>query len=67
MQRRISIVKRLIEKYGYCSVCAEDLLEYVTELLQGRSMLKTPKNAEVEWQWELSPTKATLVPPSEES
>ena len=67
MQRRISIVKRLMEKYGYCAVCAEDLLEYVTELLQGGSMLKTPKNAEVEWQWELYPRNATLVPPSENS
>jgi serine protein kinase len=67
MQRRISIVKRLMEKYGYCTVCAEDLLEYVTELLQGGSMLKTPKNAEVEWQWELYPRNATLVPPSENS
>ena len=66
-QRRISIVKRLIDKYGYCAVCAEDLLEYVTELLHNKTMLKTPKNQNVEWQWELYPTDATLVPPSGES
>ena len=66
-QRRISIVKRLIDKYGYCAVCAEDLLEYVTELLHNKTMLKTPKNQDVEWQWELYPTDATLVPPSGES
>ncbi len=66
-QRRISIVKRLIEKYDYCSPCAEDLLEYVTRLLQNKTMLKTPKNLDLDWQWELHPTEATLVPPSEES
>ena len=66
-QRRISIVKRLIEKYEYCSVCAEDLLEYVTLLLHNKTMLKTPKNQEVEWQWGLYPTNATLVSSSEES
>ena len=66
-QRRISIVNRLIEKYGYCADCAEDLLEYVTELLQNSTMLKTPKNQDIEWQWELYPREATLVSPSEES
>ena len=66
-QRRISIVKRLIEKYDYCACCAEDLLEYVTQLLRNKTMLKTPKNEGVEWQWELYPADATLVPPSEES
>ncbi len=66
-QRRISIVKRLIDKYGYCAVCAEDLLQYVTELLQKKTMFRTPKNEGVEWQWDLYPTSATLVPPSEES
>ncbi len=65
-QRRISIVKRLIDKYGYCAVCAEDLLEYVTELLQKKTMFRTPKNEGVEWQWDLYPTSATLVAPSEE-
>ena len=66
-QRRISIVKRLIEKYGYCAVCAEDLLEYVTQLLQNKSMLKTPKNEGVEWLWELYPTSETLVATAEET
>ena len=66
-QRRISIVNRLIDKYGYCAVCAEDLLEYVTELLQNSTMLKTPKNQDIEWQWELYPRETTLVSPSEES
>ena len=66
-QRRISIVKRLIDNYGYCAVCAEDLLKYVTELLQKKTMFRTPKNEGVEWQWDLYPTNAKLVPPSEES
>ena len=66
-QRRISIVKRLIEKYGFCAVCAEDLLEYVTQLLQNKAMIRTPKNEGVEWQWDLYPTSTTLAPPSDEA
>jgi serine protein kinase len=65
-QRRISIIKRLTEKWGYCAVCAEDLLEYVTQLLQKKTMFKTPKNESVEWQWELYPTSETILAPSEE-
>jgi serine protein kinase len=66
-QRRISIVKRLIERYGYCAVCAEDLLEYVTQLLQNKTMFRTPKNEGVEWQWELYPTSTSLAPPSDKA
>ena len=66
-QRRISIVKRLIERYGYCAVSAEDVLEYVTQLLQNKTMLKTPKGEGVEWQWDLYPTSESLSPPSDEA
>ena len=65
-QRRITIVKRLIEEYGYCAVCAEDLLEYVTQLLQKKTMIKILKNESVEWQWELYPTSETILAPAEE-
>ena len=65
-QRRISIVKRLIEKYGYCAVCAEDLIDYVTHVLQNSAVAKTPKNEGVEWLWGLYPTRETLVPPSDD-
>ena len=65
-QRRITIVKRLIEEYGYCAVCAEDLLEYVTQLLQKKTMIKIPKNESVEWQWELYPTSETILAPAAE-
>ena len=66
-QRRVSIVKRLIERYDYCAVCAEDLLEYVTQLLQNKTMFRTPKNEGVEWQWELYPTSTSLAPPSDKA
>ncbi len=66
-QRRISIVKRLIEKYGYCAVCAEDLLDYVTHVLQNSTVVKTPKNEGVEWLWGLYPTRESLVPPSDDA
>ena len=66
-QRRVSIVKRLIERYDYCAACAEDLLEYVTQLLQNKTMFRTPKNEGVEWQWELYPTSTSLAPPSDKA
>jgi serine protein kinase len=66
-QRRMTIVKHLTEDYGYCGVCAEDLLEYVTQLLQKKTMLKTPKNESVEWQWDLYPTSETILAESEEA
>ena len=59
--RRILIVKRLIEKNGYCAVCAEDTLEYVTQFLQNKTMFRTPKNEGVVWQWELYPESETLA------
>ena len=58
--RRILIVKRLIEKYDYCGVCAEDILEYVTQLLQKKAMFKTTKKADVSWQWDLYPRSEAL-------
>jgi hypothetical protein len=63
----MTIVKHLTEDYGYCGVCAEDLLEYVTQLLQKKTMLKTPKNESVEWQWDLYPTSETILAESEEA
>ena len=63
--RRILIVKRLMEKYGYCAVCAEDTLEYVTQLLQNKSMLKISKSANLTWQWDLHPESDSLAMRSE--
>ena len=59
--RRVMIVKRLMDKYGYCGVCAEDLLEYVTELLQNKAMFTKTKSAGVTWQWNLNPESDALA------
>ena len=55
-QRRSSILNRQTEQYGYCSVCAEDLLNYVSAALKNKSMLKTPRSEGVEWLWDLNPS-----------
>ena len=55
-QRRIAIANRLVELYGYCSYCSEDLVNYVSHILRNRPVLKTPKNEGVEWLWPLNPT-----------
>ena len=52
-QRLGSILERLQEHYGYCSVCSRDLLDYVAHLLKGNAVVRTPKNEDVEWLWPL--------------
>ena len=54
--RRASIASRLVESYGYCSDCAEDLISYVTHALKNRAVPKTPKNEGIEWHWPLVST-----------
>ena len=54
-RRRTAIINRLVTSYGCCARCADDLVEYVSQVLKGTSMLKTPKNEGVEWQWDLNP------------
>lgn len=59
--RRVLIVKRLMEKYDYCGVGAEDLLEYVTELLQHKAMFTRTKTSGVTWNWNLYPDSDGLA------
>ena len=56
-QRLDAILKRLQERYGYCSVCSRDLLDYVAHLLNGNAVVRTPKNEDVEWLWPLDGTR----------
>ena len=54
-RRRDMITSRLIDDYGFCPCCAEDTIKYVTHVLRARSVMKTPKNEGIEWQWDLNP------------
>ena len=54
-RQRNAIFNRLVESNGYCPRCANDLIEYVMHVLKGDSVLKTPKNEDIEWQWETEP------------
>ena len=56
-QRLDAILERLQERYGYCSVCSRDLLDYVAHLLNGNAVVRTPKNEDVEWLWPLDGTR----------
>jgi predicted Ser/Thr protein kinase len=55
VQRRTAIAKRLIEVYGYCQYCAQDLIDFVTVVLKNKPVHRTPKNEGVEWLWPLKP------------
>ena len=55
-QRWEGVTSRLIDSYGYCSICANDLIRYVDHILKGRPPIKTPRSEVVEWLWERFPT-----------
>ena len=57
---RSAVYKRLINTYGYCEACADDLISYAVRVVQRRIVLRTPKNEGVEWLWKLNP----VGPPS---
>ena len=61
MQRWRSITSRLINSYGYCSICANDIISYVDHVLSGRPSIKTPRNESVEWLWERHPQDESPV------
>ena len=63
-RRRSSISSRLVEKYGYCDVCAEDLISYVSVVLKNKAVIKTPKNTGVEWLWPLNPGVQDALTPT---
>jgi len=60
-RRRTTIAKRLVASYGYCELCAEDLIDYATQVLKGKPVLKTPKGEGVEWLWTLHPISTGLA------
>ena len=53
-RKRASIHRRLVRNYGYCEVCANDLVEYVVFLLKGNDAFKVVHN-DIEWRWDLNP------------
>ncbi len=59
---RSAVYNRLIGNYGYCKACAEDLIEFALLVVKNGAVLKTPRNEDLEWKWELNP----VVPAPEE-
>ncbi len=53
-RKRASIHRRLVRTYGYCEVCANDLVEYVLFLLKGNDAFRVVNN-DIEWRWPLNP------------
>ena len=64
-RERTAIYNRLINIYNYCSQCAEDTLEFVTQVLKGRPIMKTPKYEGIEWLWNLNPPPPDAEPSDE--
>ena len=55
-RRRGAIQNRLIGSYGYCDLCAHDLVEYVSFILKGNDPFRIVRN-DIEWRWPLNPTE----------
>ena len=60
-RKRAATRNRLINTYGYCRICAEDLIEYVIFLLRGNSPARIAKNS-IEWNWPLNPAEREPAP-----
>ncbi len=58
-QRWRSITSRLVESYGYCDTCADDVVNYVNHILKGRKAIRIQKNEGVEWLWEKNPQRGS--------
>ena len=54
-ERWKNITSRLVESYGYCETCADDVVNYVNHILKGRPAIKTPRGEGIEWLWERNP------------
>lgn len=54
-RKRKSMLERLVDSYGYCAHCSEDLINYVSHILKNRPVLKTPRGETVEWLWDFDP------------
>ena len=52
---RSAVCKRLIDSYGYCEACADDVISYAANVVKRGVVVRTPKNEGVEWNWELNP------------
>ncbi len=65
-RRRVAIRGRLIGNYGYCTVCANDIVEYVQFLLRGNQAFRTART-EIEWRWPLNPESQAASAPQPSS
>jgi serine protein kinase len=63
---RNSMKGRLMNSYGYCQYCSDDMLSYAVTVLDGTPVHKAQKNEEVEWLWPLTHAAAEPAEESEE-
>ena len=54
-RRRGAIYNRLVTSRGYCPQCANDTIEHVVNVLQGKPVLRSPRNEGIEWLRDLNP------------
>ena len=55
-RQRKAIKDRLEKDYGYCQVCAEDVVDYGLHVLKKGSVVKPQKTEGIDWQWDLKPS-----------
>ena len=50
-ERKEAARRRLVQRYGYCDACAEDLLDYVEFVLAGNRAMQVTRSHVVRWNW----------------
>ncbi len=55
-RKRTAVHSRLMHSYGYCNICANDVVEYIIFLLKGNVPSRISKNS-IEWNWPLNPVE----------
>ena len=60
--RRENMASRMVSRYGYCQICADDTLDFALHALRSRPVLRTPKNEGLEWHWPLDPAAKAQRP-----
>ena len=54
-RKRGAIYNRLVNYYGYCDQCADDTIEFAVHVVKNRQVVRSIKNAELDWRWTLDP------------
>jgi predicted Ser/Thr protein kinase len=60
-QRRAAIISRLVLAYGYTDLSARDLVDFVSQILKKKPIIKILKHGGIEWGWPLYLSPSDII------